>query len=178
MIHLTDRIAATSFAKSYYSTLQNGRDLKDSITNYYCGRETGQDGSATLRIVWNGNHIPDAESFFTLFSTRMPPTFYDIQTVDAHVLSNRYYADLSAERNFSMILIVGGYVRLEDATNGPLHEFSETFCLIPNRAKLMGKGAAMSKRDYLIQNQVFRYVVSHDPIQTAGYQTMDVDEMT
>jgi NTF2-related export protein 1/2 len=115
---------------------------------------------------------------FTLFSTKMPPTFYDVQTVDAHVLNPRHYPDLSAERNFSMLVTVGGYLRLEDASNGPLHEFSETFVLIPNRAKLMGKGAQMGKRDFLIQNQIFRFVVSHDPIQTAGWTSMDVDDMT
>ncbi|KAF2671499.1 NTF2-like protein [Microthyrium microscopicum] len=169
---LTAADAATTFATNYYNAL---RDSRSAIKNYYC--EPAADSAIKVpRIIWNGNEIPDVDAMQKLFVDEMPPTFYEVQAVDAQVLNSRYFPDLGSDRNISIAVTVAGFLRLEHPKTGPLHEFSENFILIPNRAKLMNKGVGQSKRDWLIQNQIFRYVVTHDPIETAGWTTtMEVD---
>jgi len=72
--------------------------------------------------------------------------------------------------------MVSGYLRLENASWGPMHEFNESFILIPNRDKLTHrKGPNSVKPSWLIQSQNFRHVVSHE--DTADLEpTMDLDD--
>lgn len=55
----------------------------------------------------------------------------------------------------SLLVVVNGFVRLEEKKEGPQKGFSETFVLVPNRDHSKKDG---SKR-WVIQNQNFRYVV-------------------
>jgi NTF2-related export protein 1/2 len=108
----------------------------------------------------------------------MPYTFYEVQSLDCQVLNPQYYSATSgvrmpADKNLSIAVIVSGYLRLEDRKEGPMKEFSETFVLIPNKDKSSGKGSQASKRTWLIQHQVFRYVVSHEA--AAGLASMDLE---
>jgi Nuclear transport factor 2 (NTF2) domain len=106
----------------------------------------------------------------------MPALWYEIQTVDAQILNPRFFPDLSNDRNFSLLVMVSGYMRVDDKELGPMHEFSETFVLVPNRERILQRGGGHGKRQWLIQSQIFRYLVSHE--DTVGMETtgMEMDD--
>jgi NTF2-related export protein 1/2 len=162
-------LGATEFVTAYYVALQNSRK---TIKTYYA---IPKDASTPLSISWNGNPIPSSDAIQQTFES-MPLLWYEIQTVDAQILNPRFFPDLSNDRNFSILVMVSGYMRVDDKELGPMHEFSETFHLVPNRERIMQRGTGQGRRQWLIQSQVFRYVVSHE--DTVGMETtgMEVDE--
>jgi len=107
----------------------------------------------------------------------MPPLWFEIQTVDCQILNPRTFPDLSSDRNFSMIVIVSGYMRVDDKELGPMHEFTETFHLVPNRDRMLQRGAAKGLRSWLIQSQVFRYLVSHEDTVGMESANMEMDDV-
>jgi NTF2-related export protein 1/2 len=126
--------------------------------------------------VWNGNEVPDVQTMHD-FVARMPWAAYELQTLDCHVLNRSFYPNVRHERNMSLLVMTSGYLRLENAKWGPLHEFSETFVLVPNRDRLTPRrGRDQQKPPWLIQSQIFRYVVSHNDT-TDLEPSMDVDDM-
>lgn len=97
----------------------------------------------------------------------MPYTFFELQSVNAHVL-NPSLAPLDdsakqkdREMNISILVQVSGHVRLFERKEGPLRGFSDTLVLVPNKeeAGAKGKGKTGEGRSWLIQNQNFRFVV-------------------
>jgi len=96
--------------------------------------------------------------------------------VDCQIVNPKTYPDLSNDRNFSMMVTVSGYMRVDDEELGPMHEFSETFFLVPNRDRMLQRGAGQGKRSWLIQSQVFRYLVSHKDTVGMTAAGMDIDE--
>jgi NTF2-related export protein 1/2 len=143
---------------------------RHSIKTYYANK----DGSSPS-ISWNGNPVPDAETMQQTFE-KMPSLWYEIQTIDCQVINPKTFPDLSNDRNFSMVVNVSGYMRVEDKELGPMHEFSETFLLVPNRDKMVQRGARQGMRSWLIQSQVFRYLVSHEDTVGMTAASMDLDE--
>jgi NTF2-related export protein 1/2 len=110
------------------------------------------------------------------FFINMPWAAFEVQTLDCHVLNPHFYPNLKHDRNKSLLVMVSGYMRLENAKWGPMHEFNETFVLIPNRDRLtLRRGRDQHKPVWLIQSQIFRYVVSHDDT-TDLEPTMDLDD--
>jgi NTF2-related export protein 1/2 len=162
-------LGATDFSKAYYPTLQSARQ---NIQTFYVQPKDGVASKAS--IVWNGNAIADPEALQRHFE-EWPALWFDIQTVDCHVVNPRTFPELSNDKNFSMVVIVSGYMRVDDKEMGPMHEFSETFQLVPNREKMMQRGSGAGKRQWLIQSQIFRYLVSHE--DTVGMEAgMEIDE--
>lgn len=111
-------------------------------------------------LQWNGNTIEDAAAFQKMFETEMPFTHFEVQSLDCHVLNpnipttSKEPRDI--EKSFSMLVVVSGFVRLEEPKNGPMRGFTDTLILTPNKDKGSKKGP---RRDWMIQNQNFRYVV-------------------
>jgi hypothetical protein len=110
------------------------------------------------------------------FVARMPWAAYEVQTLDCQALNRRFHPGVRNPANVSLLVATSGYLRLENAKWGPLHEFSETFVLVPNRDRLVQRGAGQRKPPWLIQSQIFRYVVSHNDT-TDLEPSMDVDDM-
>jgi len=159
------------FAQAFYIALQSSRK---TIKSYYV---TPKDGTNTSKpnIIWNGNRIEDSDMIQRTFE-EMPSLWYEIQTVDCQILNPRFYPDLSNDRNFSMLVMISGYMRVEDKELGPMHEFSETFVLVPNRDRMIQRGSGQGKRTWLIQTQIFRYMVNHE--DTVGMEAgMDIDDL-
>jgi NTF2-related export protein 1/2 len=105
---------------------------------------------------------------------------YDVHAVDCQILNPKFSTDskIRADKNFSMLVMTSGHLRLEDRKTGPLKDFSETFVLVPNVEKAnagAAKGAASRRRDWLIQLQNFRYVVHHQPSLIEGQVAMEME---
>ncbi|EON66682.1 hypothetical protein W97_05928 [Coniosporium apollinis CBS 100218] len=159
---------AETFVDAYYTALQGSRN---TISSYYTPRKTLSDGRIVPVIVWNGNHIPDAAAMQKMFEETMPYTYYDVQSLDCDFVNTGLAKEAATaanadvvskkelEQHSPVVVIVGGYVRLEEAREGPMRGFSETFVLVPNEEKVAGKGKGKEGRAWLIQNQNFRYVV-------------------
>jgi NTF2-related export protein 1/2 len=148
------------------------------LTNYYQVKETSPEGNTSPVIIWNGNDIEDAESLQKMFVEEMPYTFYELQCLDCHVLNPQFFSpasevQIAPEKNISVTIVVSGYLRLESHKEGPMKEFSETFVLVPNKDNASRKGPQATRRTWLIQHQVFRFVVSHE--ETAGLASMDME---
>ena len=164
--HQSHCTAAENFVDAYYTALQASRG---TISSYYVPPTTLPDGKTVPVIVWNGNGVADGAAFQRMFEDSMPYTYYDVQSLDCDVLNTglaQQAASASdhdsvskkdAEKNLPVVVMVSGYVRLEEAREGPMRGFSETFVLVPNAEK-EGKGKGSQKRAWLIQNQNFRYV--------------------
>jgi NTF2-related export protein 1/2 len=139
------------------------------------------DGTSIPDILWNGNSFADGSALQKMFADEMPAhLFYDVHAFDSQVLNPRFSTDpkIKADKNFSMLVTTSGHLRLEDRKTGPLKDFSETFLLVPNVEKAVtgaGKGAVSRTRDWLIQMQNFRYVVSYRPELIEGQVAMDVE---
>ncbi|KAF2434984.1 NTF2-like protein [Tothia fuscella] len=170
---------AQDFVDAYYTALQNSRP---TISTYYVPKTTAPDGTTTPDIIWNGNTYEDGLEFQKMYEDSMP-TFvhFDVQAIDCQILNPQYSKETTTpggmgvkpERNISFLVMTAGHMRLEDRSEGPLFEFSETFLLVPNLEK-GGKGVMGARRGWLIQTQSFRYVVVHDPVLTAGQTAMDI----
>jgi NTF2-related export protein 1/2 len=168
--------AAADFAQSYYHALGSARNkVKDFYVAPPAATPQQQAVVSGPRIVWNGNEVPDAQTMHD-FVVRMPWAAYEVQTLDCHVLARPFHPGVRNANNMSLLVMTSGYLRLENAKWGPLHEFSETFVLVPNRDRLVQRGGGARRPPWLIQSQIFRYVVSHDDT-TDLEPSMDVDDM-
>ncbi|OCK77236.1 putative nuclear transport factor 2 domain protein [Lepidopterella palustris CBS 459.81] len=158
--------AAENLLDAYYTALQGSRH---TIASYYCATEKNPDGKSVPTIVWNGNVMNTGQEVQQTFEV-MPYTHYDVQSLDCHVLNPTALApekvvggsgeaDKDIERRLSIVAVVNGSVRLEEPKEGPLRGFSETFVLVPNPEKALGKGPKAELKGWLIQNQNFRYTV-------------------
>ncbi|KAF2842645.1 NTF2-like protein [Patellaria atrata CBS 101060] len=150
---------AESFVDAYYTALQASRP---TISSYYVPRETLPDGKIVPIIVWNGNSIETAAAFQEMFEKEMPFMHYEVQALDCHVMNPGDSAvddtSKAAEKKISIIVAINGFVRLAEAREGPTKGFSESIVLAPNPEKAL-KGPKAATRAWLIQSQVFRYVV-------------------
>ena len=150
-----DFLGAESFTDAFYSALQN---THHSISTFYVDHETLPDGHKVPNISWNGNDYSDGQVFQKMWEDSMPYTYYDIQTVDSHMINRNFVAEggrraRDKNKTMSMVVIVNGAVRLFEKKDGPLRQFSETFTLVPNVEN--GK----KRHQWLIQMQNFRYVI-------------------
>jgi NTF2-related export protein 1/2 len=101
-----------------------------------------------------------------MYEDVMPFTSFDVQSIDCHVLNPSSRTGeipetaKQMEATASLIVHVSGAVRLEEPQKGPLKQFSETLVLVPNPEKHTASTSSTSnQRNWLIQNQNFRYVV-------------------
>jgi NTF2-related export protein 1/2 len=154
---------AETFTDAYY-TILNSISSRDMIKDFYIPNNPGSTPNRTLPMInYNGDLSNDGLTFQTKFQ-EMPFTFYEVQSLNAHVLNpcldpNGAKTRKEAERNLSLAVHVSGYVRLNERKDGPLRGFSEEFVLMPNKGELGGKGTAKSGegRQWLIQVQNFRF---------------------
>ncbi|KAI9814914.1 MAG: hypothetical protein M1832_005642 [Thelocarpon impressellum] len=153
--------AAQKFVESYYHVLQSSRS---TLSSFYVPAASMPDGKALPSIVFNGNVIPDALSFQTLFEKQMPQARYEVQCYDCHVLNVNYPtppSDRSAPpgRNMSILVSVSGYARYGDSRDGPNRGFSESIILVPNTETQPTRQKGGVRKDWLIQSQNFRLTV-------------------
>lgn len=120
-----------------------------------------QGGKPIPIIVINGNTLQNGSSVQEMFEKEMPPTRYEAQSIDCHVLNPQYVptgapSSRSAESTMTLLVIVSGTVRFGEARDAPERQFSETFTLVPNQDR---GSRGQSQRGFLIQSQNFRVVV-------------------
>ncbi|KAL1858446.1 hypothetical protein Plec18167_006967 [Paecilomyces lecythidis] len=148
--------AATSFIQSFYTALKSDRT---SIAAFY--------SPVTSTILFNGNVVSDGSAVQDIFVNQMPPTHYEVQSVDCQIINASFPTPTAAGvkpasqrsvKDMSLLVIVSGYVRFGESQDLPQRGFSETFTLTPNPAADQGP-KAKGKRDWAIQSQNFRLVV-------------------
>ncbi|KAL3487346.1 hypothetical protein BJX62DRAFT_9379 [Aspergillus germanicus] len=142
--------AATEFTQSFYPALDKNRAI---ISSFY---------SATpSTIIFNGNPVADGNAVQDIFVNQMPPSHYEVQSVDCQIINKQFPAATPGRqpstKDMSMLVIVSGYVRFGESRDLPQRGFSETFVLVPNTSNETVKGRR--KRDWIIQTQNFRLVV-------------------
>lgn len=59
----------------------------------------------------------------------------------------------------TILVTVSGYAKYGDLRDAPMRGFSENFVLIPNPEAVKNKGQGKSVKEWLIQSQIFRFVV-------------------
>ena len=137
------------------------------MTTYYAQKNLLPSGRLLPSISYNGQSVSDPEEFQTLYQNQMPFTYFEVQSVNAHVL-NPSLAPLDAsakpkdqENNMSILVQASGYVRLIERKDGPTRGFSDTLVLVPNKEEVgaKGKGKTGEGRSWVIQSQNFRFVV-------------------
>ena len=123
------------------------------------------DGNTLPAIVINGNVISTAEALRDLFVKEMPPTKYDIQCFDSHVINPNYTVggasktDGSNGRNMSVLVVVSGTVRLGTGKDNEKRGFSDSFVLVPNPEMSTAKARRKPLREWLVQSKTSRLVV-------------------
>ncbi|KAI4720016.1 hypothetical protein E4T48_03635 [Aureobasidium sp. EXF-10727] len=156
--------AAETFTDAYYVALTSARG---SLADYYVPKTVLPTGKLLPQISYNGTVISDPDDFSTTYTTQMPYTFFEVQSINAHVL-NQALAPLDKtakpkeqEANMSILVHVSGYVRLVERKEGPMRAFSDSLVLVPNKEEAGAKGKAKTGegKSWLIQNQNFRFVV-------------------
>lgn len=122
-------------------------------------------GKQLPSILFNGNQLPDASSFQTLFQEQMPSTHYEMHSLDCQVINPNYVADgttsqgNSRGQNATVLVVVSGSVKMGEDKETPARAFNETFVLIPNPASRGPKARTRGTKEWLIQSQNFRFVV-------------------
>lgn len=77
--------AAESFTDAYYTALQASRK---TIASYYVPSTTAAaTGKKLPSITYNGNVVPDVETFQDLYDKEMPYAHFTIHSLDCHVLN-------------------------------------------------------------------------------------------
>ncbi|KAL9061734.1 MAG: hypothetical protein Q9206_000357 [Seirophora lacunosa] len=113
---LTSRLltAAQYFVESYYLALNSHRD---SITSFYMAAAEMPGGKPLPSISFNGNQIPNAAAMQTMFEQQMPPSHYEVQCYDCHVVNPNYVAEgtqgwpAKTGKNMTILVAVSGYVK-------------------------------------------------------------------
>lgn len=159
--------AAETLTDSYYNALNNARH---TLSTFYLPTQTLPSGRSLPVITYNGTQSSDPLSFQKTFESQMPYTYFDVQSLNAHVINPAITpTDPSAgatsqkdkEANISVLVQVSGSVRLIERKDGPLKGFADTLVLVPNKEAVGAKGKAKSGegRSWVVQSQNFRFVV-------------------
>lgn len=123
---------------------------------------TSSDGKALPSVVYNGKVHADGDAMQEWFQEEMPPTHFDVQSVDSHCLNPDYLPEGTKGSipgpGISVLVTVSGSVRFEESRSAPLQGFSESFILIPNPATVGHHTRRKPVKDYIVQNQMFRLV--------------------
>ena len=154
---------AEKFVDQYYTALNGSRN---QLKIFYVPTTTLASGRGLPHISYNGELVQDASGFQETFEKQMPYTFYETQSVNAHVLNpvlvpSESKSTKDAEHNMSIAVQVSGYVRLIERKDGPMRGFSDSFVLVPNTQEAGGRGTGKqgSGQQWVIQSQNFRFVV-------------------
>ncbi|MCJ1340494.1 hypothetical protein MMC09_005790 [Bachmanniomyces sp. S44760] len=154
--------AAENHIARFYKALDGARN---TIASYYSEPGAMPDGKPLPAIVYNGNIVPDAASFQSMFEQQMPATHHEVQSCDCQVINPVYIASdstgtsTSPGKAMTILVIVSGFVKIGELKDAAMRGFSETFVLIPNARSLTVKGNPRHIKDFLIQSQNFRLVV-------------------
>ena len=122
------------------------------------------DGKGLPSIAYNGVVWADGAAIQKAFQDTMPPTYFDIQSVDSHCLNPDYPTEQSQggnagrEINMSVLVTVSGSVRFEANRSAPMQGFSESLILIPNAAASSQNTRERPTKEYVVQSQMFRIV--------------------
>ncbi|KAL9025007.1 MAG: hypothetical protein Q9196_006090 [Gyalolechia fulgens] len=147
---------------SYYAALNAHRN---TIASFYMASAEMPGGKPLPSISFNGNQIPNAEAMQTLFEQQIPPSHYQVQCYDCHVVNPNYIAEgtqgwpAKSGKNMTILVAVSGYVKYGDLKEAKPRGFSESFVLVPNPAVAASKQRLKNIKEWLIQTQNFRIVV-------------------
>jgi NTF2-related export protein 1/2 len=138
---------------------------KHQIESFYYPSTMTPDGKHIPTISWNGNQIDDPSDYRYMIENDMPSRYlhFEVQSFDCHVLNPMYEQPehpKESSRMMSFVVTVSGYVRFDEAQTGETKTFSENFVLAPrprDKSATTAKGG-IAVRDWLIQNQNFRFV--------------------
>ena len=151
--------AAQKFVGSYYKALESQRA---TIASFYIEPTTSNDGKALPSIIYNGHVHNRGDTIQKWFVEEMPPTHFDVQSVDSHCLNPNYHPEGKQrggpESGMSVVVTVSGSVRLEDSRSAPLKGFSESFIIVPNPAAMGHHTRGKPVKDYIVQTQTFRLI--------------------
>ena len=135
-----------------------------TIASLYVKPTISADGKSLPSIVYNGHIYSEGDALQKAFLEDMPPTHFDIQSVDSHCLNPTYLTEGAqagnpgSEVNMSILVTISGSVRLETKRSAPLQGFSETLILVPNILATSPFNRGKPVKDYLVQSQTFRLV--------------------
>lgn len=93
----------------------------------------------------------------------MPPTVYDVQAFDCHVVNPNFVPegetgfDAEKGKNMTVVVLVSGIVKIGEPAK--VRQFSETFVLVPDYDAAKAKRKGKASKGWLIQSQTFRFVV-------------------
>ncbi|KAH0130587.1 hypothetical protein KCU67_g16886, partial [Aureobasidium melanogenum] len=76
--------AAETFTDAYYVALTSARG---SLADYYVPKTVLPSGKLLPQISYNGTVISDPDDFSNTYTTQMPYTFFEVQSINAHVLN-------------------------------------------------------------------------------------------
>jgi len=119
-------------------------------------------------ITYNGAQMTSPTDFQSLYTNQMPFAYFEVQSLNATVLNptltpidTEKARPKEVENNMSVLVQVGGYVRLMERKEGPMRGFCDTLVLVPNKEEVGGKGKDKTGegRSWVIQTQNFRFVV-------------------
>ena len=130
--------------------------------------QTLPSGKSLPLITYNGAQMTSPIEFQSLYANQMPFAYFEVQSLNATVL-NPTLTPIDVEKarpkevenNMSVLVQVGGYVRLMERKEGPMRGFCDTLVLVPNKEEVGGKGKDKTGegRSWVIQTQNFRFVV-------------------
>ena len=154
-------LEALKFVDRYYKAMESYRA---TIASLYVKPTISADGKSLPSIVYNGHIYSSGDALQKAFLEEMPPTHFDIQSVDSHCLNPSYLAEGAHasnpgfDINMSILVTVSGSVRLEAKRSAPLQGFSESLILVPNAPTTSRFNKGKPIKDYLVQSQTFRLV--------------------
>lgn len=154
----TSTEASTAFVRDYYHALRSSRN---TISTFYIPPSSMPGGKPLPTIIFNGRVLQNGASVQEMFENELPPTTYETQSIDCHILNPRYApqgapVSRSPASTMTLLVAVSGTVRFGEARNDTDRQFNETFVLVPNNDR---GSRGQRPKDFLIESQNFRLVV-------------------
>ena len=119
--------------------------------------QTLPSGKSLPLITYNGAQMTSPIEFQSLYANQMPFAYFEVQSLNATVL-NPTLTPIDVEKarpkevenNMSVLVQVGGYVRLMERKEGPMRGFCDTLVLVPNKEEVCLLYTSPSPRDGLL----------------------------
>lgn len=159
-----DSSAALTFVRDFYYVLASRRHLISTLYVPPPSTESTTTAPAPsavgATIVINGKVYPDGRALQEKFKNDMPPTHFETDSVDCHILNPEYNptnqaAGKPASVYMTLLVMVSGTVRFSNDRKAPTEVFSDTLVLIPNDP---GSKRSGDSKDWVVQSQTFRLV--------------------
>ncbi|KAI4155281.1 MAG: hypothetical protein LQ340_001088 [Diploschistes diacapsis] len=156
--------AAQNHIQKYYRALQSEQTKIPSFYAPADESETKLPSLAFSSINFNGNEFLDPEDFQTAVTEAMSPIYYEIDAYDCQTIipnvdhKGEIISNASKGMAMTILVLVGGGVRIGPLKESEMRTFSESFILVPNPSFTSIKKKGKPTMEWLIQSQTFRYV--------------------